>query len=173
MIFKISRYLKDCKQYYLEAPSCIYAIQFVQSCVEDDDIKALYMWLRRRVIDGFSFLLCDSTTDSNTCKKEILITHNRGRPKTVVIGKKVNRHIHGLIVIESESIDYQLLNNELHKYFNKRRKRKPYLKQQKIGKCSEGGLFIVKYDFKQADHIYKGGNFDFDYFTKDTYSDYF
>lgn len=166
-------YIKACALYVANAPNYDSALQFVQSGVEDADINALKMWLRRLDNEHIAFILTDSTTDGKDCNKEIIRNGKVGRPKKRVEGKKVKRHIHGLIISTDSSNDINEIKQSLSKYCNKRRKKRPNLKQQKIGiiksEYVNKGLYIAKYIDRQADHEYRGGDFNFNYFKDERY----
>ena len=170
MIFKISEYLQICSEYVKRAPPYEYAIEFVISGVNDSDINSIKMWLRRRPYKGFSFMLCDSSTKHKDCRKEYVKKGSAGRPKLIVKGIKTERHLHGVVAVTTPSVECSAVDSELHEYFMKRRNKNKSLKQQKIKKCDE--LFIIKYMNDQADHIYRYGDFNFQYFLDDRYTLY-
>lgn len=166
MKFSWSEYIDACKEYVQSAPVYKSGVQFVQSGVTDSDVMATLMWLRRKNRkDNTSFLLCDSSTDSIGCDSEYIKTGKRGRPKKTVLGKKVGRHIHGILISQDQSAD--AIKNDLTEYIQKRRKRNSTLKQQKVSELNQ--MYIVKYITRQADHIYQSNDFDFDYFNNDLY----
>jgi hypothetical protein len=157
-----------CAEYVANAPTYDSALEFVQSGVQSADVTALKMWLRRYINDKeLAFCLADSTTDSTNCKKVTIKTGSVGRPKKQVQGIKVDRHLHGVIVTKDKSTDINTVKSDLTEYCNKRRKKRPNLKQQKTAVVS--GMYIAKYIDRQSDHTYIGGDFDFDYFTDDRY----
>ena len=130
------------------------------------------MWLRRlcEANEELSFMLVTSTHESKgTIQKTTVRTGKAGRPKTVVQGKKAEKHIHGLIVNESTDTDIQDVKKDLQAYCKKRRKKRQNLKTQKITEVWQGNLSIVKYMERQADSTHSYGDFDFEYFTSPYY----
>jgi hypothetical protein len=168
MRFRLTDFIKICAEYVANAPTFDSALEFVQSGVSNEDITALKMWLRRYKNYEISFYLADSSTDAKGCKKIVIKTGKAGRPKTQVKGKKVGRHIHGLIISTSKNTDIKAVKNDLNTYCNKRRKKNQKLKQQKISIIND--MFLAKYFNRQSDHEYRGGvTFDFDYFKDERY----
>ena len=99
------------------------------------------------------------------------VKHGRGRPRTEVIGTEAVPHIHGLIVNQNKDTCIHSVKESITKYFQKRRKRKPTLRQQKI-RLAEG-LEIVPYMMKQADCSLSSKGFDFSYYMDCRYNDDF
>lgn len=164
--------LDDYREYTGNAPPYKDGLIFVQSGVQQKDIDCLLMWLRRLCADneGLSFRLITSTHESKgTIQKTTIRTGKAGRPKTVIQGKKAEKHCHGLIINESTYTDIQQVKKSLQGYCKKRRKKRKNLKTQKITEVWQGNLSIVKYMERQADSIHSYGNFDFDYFLSPYY----
>lgn len=166
MKINMQDYYRDCEDYIANAPPFT-GIQFVQSGVETSDVKALLMWLRRKTeSEELSFMLCDSTTKEPWYESSVR-TGRRGRPKRKIIGKKTVRHVHCMLGGSDSSIDIKQLKNTTHNYLKKRRTKRKNLRQEKISEVNE--MFLVGYQHKQADHEYRGGDFDFDYFLSAWY----
>ena len=166
MRFNYQQYLENCENYIQNAPQ-FYGIQFVQSGVESQDVKALLMWLRRlSEKQELSFLLCDSTTE-HACSRAVIRTGKRGRPRTKVIGDSAVRHVHGMIGSSDSEIDIKDLQKTTSEYLKARQKKRKNLKQRKVSKVTD--MFYPKYIHKQADHEYSAGDFDFEYFYSEWY----
>ena len=162
----------DIKEYTDNAPPYIDGFIFVQGGLYAEDEKCLDRKLRRLCDDyeGLSFLLIISTHESkgNIVKVKIK-TGKPGRPKTVVEGKVVEKHCHGLLINENPDTDIDDVREELNKYFKKRRAKRPNLKQQKTKEVWQNNLSIVKYMDRQSDNTHTYGGFDFDYFRNPYY----
>lgn len=165
--------IDEIAEYSESAPLLINGLCFVQSGAEGKDTSALYQWLKRycQKTDGLSFMLCQSSHESDGVSKERKKTGQRGRPKTVVTGKSAKPHIHGVLINESQNTDIEDVKESLSAYCRKRRKKRPNLNQQKIKSLS--GLQLVSYMSKQADSILSYGDFDFSYFNDCRYNDDF
>ncbi len=166
MRFKATDFYKYCTDYVSHAPP-FYGIEFVQSGVEKRDVHALNTWLRRKSDkEGLSFLLDESTTE-NAYTERYVRTGKRGRPKRVVVGDKVGRHVHCIIGSSDSSLNVKELKTTTSEYLRKRQKKRKNLKQHKIKELT--GMYIVKYQYNQADHRYSYGDYDFSYFLDERY----
>ena len=169
MIFKIA----DFEQYTRDAPQYIDGLIFVQSGIEKEDTSCLLMWLRRlcKSTEGLSFMLITSSHDSKRkTERKIIRSGKVGRPKTVMTGKKAEKHVHGLIVNENNETEIDAVKKELGSYCIKRRKKRPNLKRQKIQELN--GMAIIPYMYRQSDSEHQYGTFDFDYFKDIRFCDY-
>ena len=151
------------------APSFENGLIIVQSGVEQKDIDSLVTWLRRLCgkTSGISFLLIVSTHDSEGCFSLTVHTGKAGRPKRIIKGKRAVPHYHCLIINVSKGTSIEAIKCKVSHYLNNRRSKRTNLKRQKIQRIEE--MFFVKYMLRQADSTYRGGTFDFDYFTNDLY----
>lgn len=173
MNIRMSDYVRECEHYYSTAPLYENGLILVQSGIEKKDIDSFVMWLRRycNSYKGLSFLLVISTHESKGYIEKITIRNGKvGRPKTVVVGETAEKHIHLLIVNTNADNSIKDIKKELKTYCTKRRCKRANLKRQKIQDLN--GMFIVKYMYRQADSTYRGGAFDFDYFTDERYCNY-
>lgn len=164
----------DFSDYFNNAPRYKDGLAIVQSGVDNKDVLATVKHFRdmRKKFDGLSVYCVLSTTNARgTITKTYKKTGKRGRPKLEIKGNKIDGHLHAIIVNTSNSTNIDEVHDYNTKYFNKRRKRIPHLKQQKI--CRLDGMFIGKYMDRQADHSYHIGDFDFGYFLDERYVDYF
>jgi len=98
-----------------------------------------------------SWFVAISETVGRGAVKSTVKTGLPGRPKTVVKGKKVRRHIH-IGVIGKSSYSFQ---EKVRKVINKRVGRKVTKMQ------SMKGLGFVRYCYRQSYSFQQGGEFDF------------
>jgi hypothetical protein len=160
------------KDYTSKAPPYLNGLIFVQSGVQKKDINCLVMWLRRMCADteGLSFMLVTSThVSKGSVVKKTIRTGKAGRPKTVIQGKKADSHCHGLIINENANNNIDDIKMDLQTYCKKRRDKRPNLKRQKVTEAWQNNLSIVSYMVRQADSIYRYGDYDFDYFISPYY----
>lgn len=162
-------YLNDCKLYVENAPKYNYALGVVVSGVKENDIKAIARWLNRycKNHDNISALMIFSKHESNSCNKKIIRKKKRGRPKTIVIGKKAVPHLHCLIISCNKSITSDILKSDIRAYLKKHKRRYPYINKSETKELNS--LHIVKYVNKQASEQHMYGDFDFSYFLNDFY----
>ena len=166
--------IDEMKRYSEEAPLVENGLVFVISGADKKDIRALYQWLDSHYPEdtAIAFLLTLSSHDTQDGRIDRRkVKHGRGRPRTEVIGTEAVPHIHGLIVNQNEDTCIHSVKESITKYFQKRRKRKPTLRQQKI-RLAEG-LEIVPYMMKQADCSLSSKGFDFSYYMDCRYNDDF
>lgn len=157
---------------YTNAPTYNDGLMLVWSGIDQNDFDSINMKIRRIIKDssGLSYLLVLSTHESKGAYKEKCNTGKAGRPITIVKGEQAVKHCHGLIISENTDIDINKTKKDLTSFCRKKRKRKPYLKQQKIKKVWNDGLPITRYMCNQADKIRRGGSFDFDYYMTEEYA---
>jgi len=165
------------ERYSDNAPPYINGIIFVQSGVNDADVKSTYVWLRRlcQKYEGLSFLLISSNHDSKgRLERRTLRTGKAGRPKVVLDGEPAERHIHGCIINENEETDIKKVKKEWWVRSKKHRKSRPHLKRQKTMDVWSNCLPIVSYMTRQMNETkpYKYGSFDFAYFDDIRYCKY-
>ena len=112
--------------YSLNAPKYHEGLVFVQSGVEEKDVTAINMWLRRycQKHSGLSFMIVLSTTNTKD--------HTAAGP-----------HIHGLLVNEEPNEKIEEARKSITKYFRKRRKKRSNLRQQQTKLLD--GMAIVHY----------------------------
>lgn len=172
---KLSREL--CEKCIHDAPKYEAGIQFVQSGINDKSVHSLNMWLSRmaKKNDGVSYLLCDSEHDSHQyIEKTVVKTGKPGRPKTEIKGRKIGRHVHGVIISENPVNNLEAVKKNLQHYLHKRKKNNAELKQAKVTSLNVSEpLFLIQYMDRQSAHVYRGGDFDFDYYLNPFYFDYY
>lgn len=146
--------LQEFLNYSLNAPKYHDGLVFVQSGTDEKDVTAMNMWLRRycQKHKGLSFMLVSSSTDSKD-------------------GTAAGPHIHGLLINEEPREKIEEARKSFTKYCQKRRKKRPGLKQQQTKLLN--GMSIVQYMDRQCDSERTYGDFDFDYFKDARYVDVF
>ena len=112
-----------------------------------------------------SYLYVESTT-SDVKGSEKLKCQGAGRPKTVPIGKKVQEHVHIAVIGTEEQSAYKYAI-EMVKFVNKRfgEKRASWKSKGR----EEHAHCYIHYLLRQADHIRRGGDYDFEQHRCDTY----
>lgn len=167
MIFTLS----DIQNYSLNAPHYEDACSMVVSGGNDTDVNALRVYLQNitKKAPDFAWLMVDSTTDSNFCERISLKTGKVGRPKTIVKGKKIGRHVHVIGVSLSNNINLSQTRKQFNDYIRKRRKKHPNLKQPKTQPCNS--MRYIPYMIKQANHVYSSSNYNWKYFDTDWFDD--
>ena len=106
---------------------------------------------------GCSWLLVFSSTDSKTARKRTEKTGLRGRPKSIVIGSKIDNHIHSAVKGSKERSAFSTCN-QIKRSLNKRYGGN----RTKVVSKGRGvhALNYVGYSLRQADTIRSGGDFD-------------
>jgi len=137
----------------------------VISGIKDADLKAVWDWLKRYCKNNTNvgWQLVDSTHVSKKSEPVFVHNHKVGRPRRVVIGKTTLRHLHILLVSTDNSDASGIAKEALCNFLIKLRQRKEYLKRQSSKKL-EKGMDIVDYCCRQADHVYRSHNYDWEYF---------
>ena len=160
----------EIKGMYENAPQYNDGLVIAWSGTDRKDAKNLYQMLKRNFPD-VSVLIVGSSTESKDgkCKKVIIKTGKRGRPKTEVQGTKAEKHMHGLVISEHEKTDLRGIKKKITAHCQRARKKNLSLKQQKIKPLN--GMNIVQYMDGQSDFKFSCGSFDFDYFLDDRYRD--
>lgn len=149
--------LKDFEE---DLPAYLYSIYLFKTNLTQQDIYSIKNTLRRysKRHPYVSYLLVVSNTDSNYCKqREIKIKGKRGRPSTVVIGNKIDTHIH-LAIMGNERHSAYKCACDLTKAFNKRFKGNVcnYVGKGKGEKAKN----FINYSLKQANSVSKNGIFN-------------
>lgn len=133
----------------------------------DADIKALRNALtyEQRKAPFISWFIADSDTESSTAVKTTEKAGVKGRPKTVVYGKKTARHAH-VGIVGSEGRSAYSTAKRVGVSINKR------LGGSKTRVIAMDGAGFIPYCYKQANRFYTGGSFDFlqckdDFFIED------
>ncbi len=138
----------------------VYGIYLFQTNLSDNDIYSIQNTLKRykEKYPYVSYLLVVSDTDHKGCvRRQIKLDQGRGRYKTIVIGKKIERHIH-LAVIGDENNSARECAEEIKEAFNKRFKGKKCIFCSK-GKSTHAKNFI-NYCLRQANQVNKSGIFN-------------
>lgn len=147
----------------IEFPSTLYSIEIYKN-IEPKDFEQLFQKFRyycRK--ENCSFLLCLSSTESKTVKRQrVKTTHKRGRPKKIILGTPVPGHCHSAVVKSDGSARQCCL--AIKKSLDKRAG-KPVSKIISKGSGIHAQNY-VQYSLKQADCIRQGGDFSFTEFCK-------
>lgn len=141
-------------------PAILYGVYILKINLSKQDIYSIQNKLKRveKKYPYISYLLVTSNTDSDYCRRRKLkIEGKKGRPKEIVIGKKIGRHVHLAILGNEENSAYQCLK-DIQKTFEKRFGK---------GKCNfsskgkeEHAKNFINYSLKQASYYNKHGIFD-------------
>lgn len=146
----------------IEFPSNLYSIE-IYTDIEPKDFEQLFQKFRYYCKkEDCSFLLCLSTTESKTAKRQRVKNHRRGRPRKIVTGTPVAGHCHSAVV-KSDGSARQcciFIKQSLDKKAGK-----PISKIISKG-VSEHAQNFVAYSLRQADSIRQGGDFSFTEFCK-------
>lgn len=146
----------------IEFPSTLYSIEIYKN-IEPKDFEQLFQKFRyycRK--ENCSFLLCLSTTESKSAKRQRLKNRKRGRPRHIVTGTTVPGHAHTAVLKADGSARKCCL--AIKKSLDKGAG-KPISKIISKG-VSEHALNFVAYSLRQADSIRQGGDFSFTEFCK-------
>lgn len=139
-------------------PACVYSIYFFDIKFSNQDIISVKNTLRRyrKKYPHIGYLLTISNTDSNHClKREIRIKGQRGRPPTVVLGNKIQTHLHLSIIGDNNRSAY-LPTTKIVKALNKRFEGKVAMRC--LGKGTHAKNFI-EYSLKQSNETWRTGLF--------------
>lgn len=162
----------DIKQYTDNAPEHYLGHSVVVGGVDDSDVQAMRKFLMRETAKniGFAWLLADSSTESwGECERCVIHSGKVGRPKTIVKGNKVGRHIHLFTIATDKDTDLGIVLEDIKKFISKRRNKKPTIKQSKSKPVDS--MNYVQYMTRQADHLYSDNRFDWGYFDEWIYDD--
>lgn len=154
MRFKILDFLS-----YYKTGACAYSVHIYVKPLTESDYKTIvekFKYHCRR--DGVSWLTVFSTTESESAEQTTIKTGKAGRPKKQVKGKKIDGHIHN-VLLGSAKLSARKTALALKKSIDKKAAKK-VCKVEHIG---DGLHFYntVKYNLKQADIVRTGGAFDF------------
>jgi hypothetical protein len=140
-----------------------YVVEKYKRDMTSKEIRAIHDILINTVkkYSGVSFLLADSTTDNKTANKYKEYTGKKGRPKRIVEGVKTLRHTH-IRLIGNKSISANKAAERVKERINKRYKDK--LSRSYSRGTGQHAVNDLAYCFRQADHVYKSGDFDFSFF---------
>lgn len=147
----------------VKAPAVLYSIELYFEATDKDieDLQNAYKYARKKN-PHISWFIADSDTDSKTAIKATVKTGKRGRPKTVVYGDKVPRHIHTGVMGNEEQSAWKVAEH-IRVKMNKK-------KGKKIARVvSKQGVGFIRYSCMQANNFYKGGDFDFSFAENDFY----
>jgi hypothetical protein len=130
--------------------------------LSDNDMDQIFDCIRdyarraNKLYPEASFFLGLSSTDSQDCSEKKLKTGKAGRPKKIIEGKKVNKHIHIAGTGKKICPAMSFVKERLDKKFELESDG-PVCKIE-----SWKGINAVAYIYKQADKIRTVGDFDFD-----------
>lgn len=158
----MSKIALDEMTFETEFPSVLYSVE-VYSELSPADFEKLFQKFRYHCRkQNCSFLLCLSSTESKTAKRQRLKTHKRGRPRKIILGTPVPGHAHTAVLKADGSARKCCLaiKESLDKGAGK-----------PISKIISKGSGIhaqnyVRYSIRQADCIRQGGDFSFTEFCK-------
>lgn len=139
-------------------PACVYAIYFFDVKFSEQDIISVKNTLRRykKKYPFIGYLLAVSNTDSKHClKREIRLKGHIGRPPTVVLGNKIQTHLHLLIIGDNNHSAYTA-TKKIVKALNKRFHGKIAMRNKGKGKHAKN---IIKYSLKQSNETWRTGVF--------------
>ena len=149
------------KKFSENLPAILYAVYILKTNLTNQDIYAIQNKLRqvKEKYPYVSYLLAISNTDSKYCiRRKVREKGKKGRPKEVVLGNKIGKHVH-LSVLGDESHSAYKCIKDMQKTFNRRFGK---------GKCifySKGNnkraKNFINYSLKQANHYNKDGIFNF------------
>lgn len=159
---EMSRIPLDKITFDTEFPSVLYSIE-IYSEFSPKDFEQLFQKFRYYCQkENCSFLLCLSTTESKTAKRQRVKTHRRGRPRHIMTGTPVAGHCHSAVVKSDGSARQCCLT--LKKSIDKKAG-KPVSRIVSKGSGIHAENY-VQYSLKQADSIRQGGDFSFTEFCK-------
>lgn len=145
-----------------EFPSNLYSIE-IYTDVAPKDFEQLFQKFRYYCKkEDCSFLLCLSTTESKTAKRQRIKNHRRGRPRHITTGTPVAGHCHSAVVKSDGSARQCCL---AIKQSLDRKYQKPIARIVSKGSGLHAENYIV-YSLRQADSIRQGGDFSFTEFCK-------
>lgn len=148
------------KNNFEEFPGTLYSISLYKTALTPNDIESIRNKLKRckNKYPYISYLLVTSNTDSKYCVRRKLRSKNkRGRPKEVVLGNKIETHIHLSIVGDVKHSAFKCVK-EIKETINKR------FGKSICGHSSKGrktwAKNFVNYSLRQANSINKSGIFN-------------
>lgn len=160
---EMSRIPLDKITFDTEFPSVLYSIE-IYSEFSPKDFEQLFQKFRyycRK--ENCSFLLCLSSTESKTAKRQrVKTTHKRGRPRKIVTGTTVPGHAHTAVLKADGSARQCCIS--IKKALDKKAG-KPISKIISKGSGIHAQNYI-QYSIRQADCIRQGGDFSFTEFCK-------
>ena len=146
-----------------EFPSTLYSLE-VYLELSPADFEQLFQKFRyycRK--ENCSFLLCLSSTESKTAKRQrVKTTHKRGRPRKIVTGTTVPGHAHTAVLKADGSARQCCISL---KQSLDRKYQKPIARIVSKGSGIHAENYIA-YSLRQADSIRQGGDFSFTEFCK-------
>lgn len=145
-----------------EFPSNVYSVE-IYSELSPADFEKLFQKFRYYCKKAdCSFLLCLSTTESKTAKRQRVKTHKRGRPRHIVTGTPVAGHCHSAVVKSDGSARQCCISL---KQSLDRKYQKPIARIVSKGSGIHAENYIA-YSLRQADSIRQGGDLSFTEFCK-------
>lgn len=140
----------------VKLPAVLYSIELYVTEPTDNDIKAFKNALRyqQQKEPFISWFVAVSDTESDTAVKTKKKTGKPGRPKTVVTGSKVEKHVHVGVIGDKAHSAYSAakrVGSSMNKRFGKKATRVIAMQ----------GAGFIAYSYKQANSFQTGGDFDF------------
>lgn len=161
-VSKMSKIPLDEMTFETEFPSNVYSVE-IYSELSPADFEKLFQKFRYYCKKAdCSFLLCLSTTESKTAKRQRVKTHKRGRPRHIVTGTPVAGHCHSAVVKSDGSARQCCISL---KQSLDRKYQKPIARIVSKGSGIHAENYIA-YSLRQADSIRQGGDFSFTEFCK-------
>ena len=151
----------------------VYSVELYITGLSDAECKAISQKIRRLCKQyGISALWVYSTTAADDDLQLNYTQSARGRPKRVIQGNRVEKHLH-IAMIGNERVSAKQTAKRLKKYFDKHFSCgfKPDGTPIKVSKIESKGKDYHTYTYcgyilKQADEIHQAGDFDLaDYYN--------
>lgn len=146
--------------------SPLYVVEFYRTGINDKQFNAI----KRRLFGicdelGVSCLLVSSTHKSNEKLKTVYIkTNGAGRPKKIIDGDEVDRHIHNCFVGKNAHKAATKSKKYLDKNFTNKGTNVSQIKCVSDTDCHASNY--INYCYRQADCVRTFGDFDFEKHTK-------
>lgn len=157
MKFKIKEFFD-----YYKVDAVFYSIEVYLPKITENEFLTLFEKFKYYCQKNhISCLVVFSDTDSTTAKQMSVNTGKVGRPKKIVVGTKVNGHIHSIVVGKKAYTTAQ----QIKKAVNKKYKRN-VSKVKSLGDGLHGYNFIV-YCMRQENKYRTYGDFDFNTYVSE------
>jgi len=137
----------------LATPLYCIEVYFVPTTADISAIEQKMRRLQKNKYPFVSWLLVESTTDSDTAVRLPCRTGKRGKPPMRIYGEKINLHLHIVAIGKNRKQSANSFADELICFINKR-KGKPMAKKRYLS-----GTAFINYCCKQTDSFRSGGEF--------------
>ena len=155
-------------------PAVLYSLEIYETDLTEKDITSIRnaMLHYRKRFPEVSFFFGVSTTDSASASRKTISTGKRGRPRTIIDGKKTDAHVHiGAIGKSKYQESARPFLNSVKNSVDKRMGRKI---SRVVGKGNNvHAIGFMGYSYKQCTPFEQSGDFDFRYYGKDTTGFYY